>query len=92
MTGQNGQTMRIEITPQLRDSIKQGQLDDQWLQDHPEELEPYRGQWVVVYKQRVIAHSPDGREAARAGNARDYPGSTIFYVPTREESAAVRIL
>jgi UDP-glucose 4-epimerase len=60
--------------------------------ERPEALEPYRGEWVVVYKQQVLAHSPDGRAAAQAASARDYPGSTIFYVPTREEAEAVRIL
>jgi hypothetical protein len=83
---------QIELTPQLREAVKQGELDNQWLQEHPEELEPYRGQWVVVYKQRVITHSPDGREAARAGDTRTHPGALLFYVPTQEEAEAVRIL
>ncbi|MGH2356068.1 MAG: DUF5678 domain-containing protein [Chloroflexota bacterium] len=72
--------------------MRQGEIDDRWLQEHPEALEPCRGQWVVVYQQRVIAHSPDGRDVARAAPAHLYPGSTMFYVPTREESEAVRIL
>jgi hypothetical protein len=46
----------------------------------------------VVYRQQVIAHSLDGREVARAAPAAQYPGSTMFRVPTREETEAVRIL
>ncbi len=83
---------RFQVTLQVLDAMRQSELDERWMQEHPEELEPYRGQWVVVYKQRVIAYSPDGREAARAAPAGQYPGSTMFYVPTREEADAVRIL
>ena len=92
MARQAERTHQIDVTPHLQEAVRQGELDNQWLQEHPEALEPFRGQWVVVYKQQVIAHAADGREAARAANARDYPGSTIFYVPTREEAQAVRIL
>ena len=47
---------------------------------------------MVVHDQRVVAHSPDGREAARAVDPRTHPGASIFYVLTREEAEAVRIL
>ncbi|MBI3971459.1 MAG: hypothetical protein HY332_09240 [Chloroflexi bacterium] len=83
---------RFEVTPQVLEAMRQSERDNRWLEEHPEALEPYRGQWVVVYQQRIIAHSPDAREAARAAPARTYPGSTLFYVPTREEAEAVRIL
>lgn len=59
---------------------------------HPELLDPYRGQWVVTHERRVIAHSPDGSEAARLAPAEKYPGSSIFYLPTREELEGVFIL
>lgn len=83
---------QTEIPPRLIEAIRQGEIDDRWLEAHPEALEPYRGEWVVVYQERVIAHAPDAREVARLVPAAQYPGSTMFYVPTREESAAVRIL
>ena len=79
------------VTPQMLDAMRQGEADGEWLAQHPEVLEPYRGQWVVVHKGQIVAHSPDGREAAREGNARTYPGAWLFYVPTREEAEAVRI-
>ena len=59
---------------------------------HPELLEPYRGQWVITHEGRVIAHSPDGSAIAGRHTVADYPGSRMFYVPTREEAAAVLIL
>ena len=91
MTRQAERTKRIEITAQWREAIKQGELGNRWLQDHPEALEPFRGQWVVVYERQVIAHSPDGRKAARAAPAAQYPGALLEYVPTREEAEAVHI-
>jgi hypothetical protein len=80
---------RIEIPPEI---IRQGQLDNQWLEEHPEALDPYRGEWVVVHSRRIVAHFADGREAAREGNADKYPGGTLFYVPTDEEANAIRIV
>jgi hypothetical protein len=72
--------------------MHQGEADWQWLAEHPEILEPYRGEWVVVHKRQVLAHSPDGREAGRQVSAGTYPGCLFFRVPTREEAEAVRIL
>ena len=82
---------RVEVTPQVLEAMRQSEADNKWLEAHPEALESFRGEWVVVYQQRVIVHSPDGREAARAAPAAQYPGPTLFYVPTHEESEAVRI-
>jgi hypothetical protein len=83
---------QLEVTPEVIEAMRQGEADERWMEAHPEALEPYRGEWVVVYRQQVIAHSPDGREVARAAPAAQYPGSTMFRVPTREETEAVRIL
>jgi hypothetical protein len=80
------------VTPQMVEAMRQGEIDNAWLQEHPEALEPYRGQWVVVHGRRVVAHSPDGRTAARAVDPHTHPGASIFYVPTREEAEAVRVL
>lgn len=63
-----------------------------WLAQHPEVLEPYRGQWVLVHNHRVVAHSPDGSEVARLAPARDYPGAIFEYIRTREELNAVLVL
>lgn len=82
---------QIDVTPQMLAALRQGEIDTRWLEEHPEALEPYRGEWVVVHNRRVAAHARDGREVARAAPATKYPGSTMFYVPTREEAEAVRI-
>ena len=91
MTRQSRRAKRIEITPELREAVKQGELDNRLLQEHPEAHDPFRGQWVVVHKQKVIAHSPDGREAARAAPAAQYPGALLEYVPAREKAEAIHI-
>jgi hypothetical protein len=74
------------------EAMRVGEADKAWLQEHLEVLEPHRGEWVVIYKQQIIAHSRDGRVAARTGNARTYPGALLLYVPTAEEVRAVHIL
>lgn len=58
---------------------------------HPELLEPYRGHWVVTHGGRVVAHARDGSSIAKRHTVRDFPGSRMFYVPTREEAEAVLI-
>jgi hypothetical protein len=83
---------QLEVTPQMLAAMRQGEIDNEWLRTHQEALEPFRGQWVVVHDRRVVAHSPDGRAAARAVDPRTHPGATIFYVPTHAEAEAVRIL
>ena len=66
--------------------------DAEFFATHPELLEPYRGQWIVTHEGRVVAHSPDGSAAARLAPAEKYPGSSIFYLPTREELEGVFVL
>ena len=86
------QAERTEATPAMLDAMRQGEIDRQWLAEHPEVLEPYRGEWVVIHRGRVVAHSADAWEAGQRGNAQTYPGCLFFRVPTREEAEAVRIL
>lgn len=78
--------------PRVIEVLRLGEQDDAWLEQHPEVLDGYRGEWVVIHQGRVVAHALDGRELARLADARRYPGSTLLRVPTREEAAAVHIL
>ena len=71
--------------------MRQGEADREWLAQHPEVLELFRRQWVVVHKGQIVAHSPDGREAARAAPTSRYPGALLEYVPSREETEAVHL-
>ena len=91
MATQAEQTERVVVTPAMLEAMRQGEADREWLDSHPGVLEPYRGEWVVVYKAEVVTHSPDGREVAGRASARRYPGSTLLYVPSREEASGIRI-
>lgn len=86
------QANQVIVTPQMLEAMRQGEQDRAWLAQQPDVLVPYRGQWVVVHKRQIVAHSPDGQGLARHGDARTHPGALVFYVPTREAAAAVRIL
>ena len=91
MTTQAEQAERVVVTPQMMEAMRQGEADGEWLAQHPEVLEPFRGEWVVVHGGRIVAHSPDGREAAQSAPTSQYPGALLEYVPTREEASAPHI-
>ena len=80
-----------KVSPELLAAMRQGEADDRWLQEHPEALAPYRGQWVVIHRRRVVAHSGATPDVARAAPADKYPGALLLYVPTEEEAGAVHI-
>lgn len=82
---------RVKVSTAVLNAMRQGQRDDRWLQEHLEVLEPYRGEWVVVHGRRVVAHSRETPDLARAAPADVYPGALLLYVPTREEARAVHI-
>lgn len=83
---------RFDAQPEVTRALRSGERDREWLAAHPTALDPYRGEWVVIHEGRVVAHHRDGRRLARLANARSHPGSSILYVPTREEAEAVHIL
>jgi hypothetical protein len=85
------QTKPVVVTPQMIEAMRQGERDREWLAAHPGVLEPYRGEWVVVHKGQIVAHSPDGRELARMAPASRHPGALLEYVPTREAAEAVHV-
>lgn len=87
-----GATVAMSKEEQLLQDFRAAEQDAEHFARHPELLEPYRGQWVITHRTRVIAHSPDGSAIARRHTVRDHPGSRMFYVPTREEAGAVLIL
>jgi hypothetical protein len=91
MATQAEPTKPIEVTPEVLEALRRGALDREWVDEHPEVLEPYRGQWVVIHNRRIVAHSPDAAEAARAAPAARYNGGLLEYVPAREATPAVHV-
>jgi hypothetical protein len=85
-------TDRSDAQREVAQALRSGERDREWLAAHPAALEPYRGEWVVIHERRVVAHDQDGRRLARLANARSHPGSSVLYVPRREEAEAVQIL
>ena len=43
-----------------------------WLADHPEVLEPYVGEWVAVWDERVIAHGESMGEVEEEARRQGY--------------------
>jgi hypothetical protein len=82
---------QVKASPELLEVMRQGERDKQWLQENPGVLAPYRGEWVVIYRRRVVAHSGETPDVARAAPADKYPGALLLYVPTEEEARAVHI-
>lgn len=91
MTKITKDTHPVHVPPQLLEAMRQGEADREWLDEHPEVLEPFRGQWVVVHGRQIVAHSPDGREVAAVAPTSRYPGALLEYVPSREEAKAIHI-
>ena len=91
--GAIGATMatRANVTDQMLAAMRVGEVNREWVDEHPEVLEAHRGEWVVVHEGRVVAHSPDGVEAARVIPERALSGALLEYVPTRAEADAVHL-
>ncbi len=92
VTGQALSTSRDLDRSTALAAMRQGEADREWIEAHPEVLEPFRGQWVVVHQRQVVAHSADAWDAALRGSTDRYPGCLLIHVPTREEAAAVHVL
>ena len=58
----------------------------------PELARTYAGQWVVLYRGKVIAHGKKGSDLVEGGITQQYPGSYLRYVPTLEQQEGVWLL
>jgi hypothetical protein len=75
---------------QARELLREAQ--NQPMPADPDFLTKYAGEWVVLDHGQVVAHGKDGAEVAKAAPVSAYPYSVLYYVPTLEEQAGVRIL
>jgi transcriptional regulator with XRE-family HTH domain len=57
-----------------------------WLITNRDELEGFRGQWLLIAGEELIAHSPDFREIRKAIAERGIQSPFVYYVPTPEEA------
>lgn len=79
-----------DLLEQARDLLRAAETAPATVE--PDFLEKYAGEWVVVDHGRVVAHGKDGAAVAKAASAAKYPHAILYYVPTLEEQAGVRIL
>ena len=65
-----------------------------WIVQHPELLEPYRGEYVVIWDQQIVAHGKDPRALRAHLQEGPYASEPFlaFRVPTREETDSVLAL
>jgi hypothetical protein len=82
---------RKKVSPAVIEAMREGERAVQWLQEHPEALAPYRGEWIVIHGVRIVAHSADAAEVARAAPSERYPGGLLLYVETEEEARTVHV-
>ncbi len=54
--------------------------ENEWLNEHPEKLRPYAGEYVVVEGRRVVAHNKDAAVAVKTARRRGITSPYIFFV------------
>ena len=57
-----------------------------WLVENRRTIEAYRGEWLLIFNDRLIVHSTDFGEIQRAINNERIRSPFVYYVPTVEES------
>jgi hypothetical protein len=63
----------------------------QWLTENSHDLEMYRGEWLLIRGQELIAHSPNFGEIKAVIRERNIVSPFVYYVPTVEEANFVSI-
>ncbi len=63
--GQHARSNRRRVV-QSSEPGPEGVREMEWVSQHREALRAYRGQWIAVKEDRLVAHSQDLRELMRA--------------------------
>ena len=58
----------------------------EWLTSHAAELSVYRGEWLLILGQKLVAHNTNIREIQKAIQAHDISVPFVYYVPEPEEA------
>ncbi|MGH2355033.1 MAG: hypothetical protein ACRDI2_09875 [Chloroflexota bacterium] len=66
----------------------------EWILHHPELLEPYRGEYVVIWRQQIVAHGRDPVAVRAQLDSGPYSREPFlaFRVPAREEGDGILVL
>lgn len=60
-----------------------------WLREHQAEVAAYRGEWLLIGNNQLLAHSPDFGVIKAAVVANKIKSPFTYYVPTEKESSFV---
>jgi hypothetical protein len=82
------------LAPAERRAWEQSYANWEWVNAHPEVLEPYRGQYVAIFDQQVVASGPDHRAFRAALDASPYRDEIVLLlrVPRRDEVDGILVL
>ena len=82
------------LTPDERRTWEQSYANWDWINEHPEVLAPYRGQYVAIFDQRIVVSGPDHRSFRAALDASPYRDALVLLlrVPRADEGAGLLIL
>jgi hypothetical protein len=84
----------LELDEHTRAQWERSSENWEWIVQHPELLEPLRGEYVVVWQRRILAHGPDPAAVRAQLEATPYWREPFlaFRVPTRAEADGVLVL
>ncbi len=75
-----------------RDDAERRARDRKWFEEHQKEIfDNYPGEWVLIYGEKIVAHSSDPDEYDRQVEQASTPGGLGVTVPTAENRWLPRI-
>jgi len=69
--------------PERDESSELSELD--WLEKNAQELGHYPGEWLLIYRHRLLVHSRDIADLHAAVRLHRIDSPFVYYVPTDEE-------
>ncbi|MGH2355012.1 MAG: DUF5678 domain-containing protein [Chloroflexota bacterium] len=83
----DSQPMAATVSPTERQTWARSYRNWDWINAHPEVLEQYRGQYIAIFDQQVVASGHDHRAFRAALEASPYGDAIVLMlrVPRRDE-------
>lgn len=57
-----------------------------WLREPKDAIDEYRGEWLLIVNDRLLAHSGNFGDIKEAISRNDVSSPFVYYVPTKDES------
>jgi hypothetical protein len=74
----------VTFAPAVLEPQESAELN--WLRDNREQMAQWRGQWLLIAENRLVAHSANFREIRNAIAENHLASPFTYYVPTEEET------